>query len=1063
MKKRLLLMFLLTFLCVVGTFAEDAVEIDGIYYKFSESGAAVSESPSGYSGDVVIPDSVEYEGKKHVVFTINAYAFYKCSKLTSVVLPPHVRSIATQSFQDCSALRSITMPPALEFVMTYAFENCYGLEEVHISDLMAWCNVNFFYSTSNPLSFAKRLFLNDEEIKDLVIPEGVKSISNCVFSNCGVGSVTFPSSLERIGDYAFSACINIQSVQIPDGVTSIGTSAFYGCSKLKRLSLGAGVKTIGKNAFNRLSLLERVECHAVAVPETAENAFENTPIGSLPLLVPVESAAAYQTTLPWKSFWSVGDETIFVPRPYAVESEDKSQITFYYDTNQHSRSGRDITEFFGNIYGDVEATTLIIDKTFANYRPSTTIAWFMGWSNLKTIFGLENLNMEGVTKTSSMFQNCTSLTSLDLSVLSPQNVTDMSGMFAGCSNLTTIYVDEDKWTTAAVSNSDGMFDSCNKLKGGSGTTFNVGNDDQTYACVDKAGQPGYFTQKRFGEPTIDAKPYVVLSNDNTQLTFYYDEFKEVRGGMNVDRNNWKNNAGKGRIVVFDDSFAYYTGLTSTAQWFSSCGVVGFVGLENLKTDNVTDMKEMFYQCAAREIDVTGFNTSKVTNMFAMFGECFNLETIDVRHFNIAKGTEINYMFYSCSRLKTIYCDNTWDALSSADSPFYFCTALTGYDSAKTSGDYAKPIADGGYFTPTSEKPAKEPYALLSNDNKTVTFYYDENRKSRKGYEFAPDWAENLRWGGNGADVTTAVFDSSFAGYTSLTSTASWFKEWKRLTTIVGLENLNTSKVTDMSWMFYNCGNLKNLDVRLFDTRKVNNMANMFCGCSSLTALDVSGFDTGSVTSMNSMFSGCSGLSSLDVSHFNTSNVTNIVAMFYGCSNLTSLDLRRFDMSKLTSFNSMFSNCTSLATIYCNSAWTSSKEDQVFWCCTSLSGYTKDINDSGRAKLTADGGYFTFKALQDECAKPVISLKDNEMLLTCDTEDVVFKTTISKESRTNTVELGGKYVVSVVATKTGYDDSMPSNYSIELNDGSATLRGDIDGNGKVDIVDVTELIDIVLGR
>ena len=125
---------------------------------------------------------------------------------------------------------------------------------------------------------------------------------------------------------------------------------------------------------------------------------------------------------------------------------------------------------------------------------------------------------------------------------------------------------------------------------------------------------------------------------------------------------------------------------------------------------------------------------------------------------------------------------------------------------------------------------------------------------------------------------------------------------------------DTSKVTDMSWMFYFCRNLTTLDVSSFDTSKVTDMSYMFNYCSGLTSLDVSNFDTSKVTDMSYMFSSCSGLTSLDVSNFDTSNVTNMGGMFIAFSGLTSLDVSNFDTSNVTNMGYMFNYCRNLTTL-----------------------------------------------------------------------------------------------------------------------------------------------------
>ncbi|MDD6323105.1 MAG: BspA family leucine-rich repeat surface protein [Bacilli bacterium] len=131
------------------------------------------------------------------------------------------------------------------------------------------------------------------------------------------------------------------------------------------------------------------------------------------------------------------------------------------------------------------------------------------------------------------------------------------------------------------------------------------------------------------------------------------------------------------------------------------------------------------------------------------------------------------------------------------------------------------------------------------------------------------------------------------------------------TKTMNLTNLDTSRVTNMGYMFYGCSSLTNLNVSNFDTSKVTNMVSMFWDCKSLTSLDLSNFDTSNVTDMGWMFYNCSSLTSLDVSKFNTSKVTHMTWMFYNCWSLTSLDVSKFNTSKVTDMGWMFNNCKSL--------------------------------------------------------------------------------------------------------------------------------------------------------
>lgn len=207
--------------------------------------------------------------------SIGRYAFFGCKALKSLVLPENVVSIGTYAFYQCSALTSVTFGSKIRTIYNGAFNNCTNLKTVQISDLAAWCNIEFGMENSNPLTLdGANLYVGNQVITELVIPEGVTSIGDYAFFGTNFRSVTIPDSVASIGyaafsgsaierlvlnaaliDYsAFSNCTSLTSVTFKDGVHYINDSAFENCTALSSVTFGNGLLSVGDEAFRHTAV-----------------------------------------------------------------------------------------------------------------------------------------------------------------------------------------------------------------------------------------------------------------------------------------------------------------------------------------------------------------------------------------------------------------------------------------------------------------------------------------------------------------------------------------------------------------------------------------------------------------------------------------------------------------------------------------------------------------------------------------------------------------------------------------------------------------------------------------
>ena len=334
-------------------------------------------------------------------------------------------------------------------------------------------------------------------------------------------------------------------------------------------------------------------------------------------------------------------------------------------------------------------------------------------------------------------------------------------------------------------------------------------------------------------------------------------------------------------------------VTNMAYMFADCSSLESLDLSSFNTENVTSMTSMFSNCNKLvSLDLSSFNTENVTDMSGMFMYCRSLTSLDLSSFNTEKVTNMRNMFRDCEKLTTIICEEDWsksDVLEDSYAMFEDCTALVGgkgtaYDEAFTDATYARP--DGGklnpgYFTAKADLVLVKIYTVF--DEGTLTYYYDDKMASRFGEKKVYDQDSGLDISHPGY-VQKAVIDPSMKD-ADLYRTCNMFPNLFFMESIEGLENLNTSNVTNMAYMFADCSSLESLDLSSFNTENVTDMSQMFMNCNTLTSLDLSSFNTEKVTDMRYMFINCSNLTTIFSDSDWSGSGADSEYMFDGCTSL----------------------------------------------------------------------------------------------------------------------------------------------------------------------------------
>lgn len=617
---------------------------------------------------------------------------------------------------------------------------------------------------------------------------------------------------------------------------------------------------------------------------------------------------------------------------YARLDKETQTLTLYYGTN-YKESDYEISLLTGRPLWQTtderkKIKTVVFDESFKDARPKNCGGWFWWFEALTTIEHLDYLNTSEVNDMHLMFSNCTSLETLDLSSFNTEKVTNMATMFEKSKNLRSIKLPKG-FIGSSVTRLNATFSGCESLTELDLSGCNSENvkdmSEMFYGC--KALSKLALTDFKTGQVTTMESMFCDCSTLET---------------LDVSSFNTEN-------------------VTTMIGMFNNCSSLRSLDLPGFNTANVTKMGAMFQKCSSlRSLDLSSFNTRKVTQMQSMFAGCTNLESNDLSSFDTENMTDMIAMFASCTKLKTLdlssfatpnmismvsafeKCENlktiyvtsafTTDKVTEGRTAFAGCGNLPNYTTDKTGVEMAH-TGEGGYL-----KAATASWVRWDAPTGTLSFHRGATKPvGEKILDLS--YGKNPEWDTHAAEIKKVIFKAGFRDETH-TTCSNWFNGCTNLTSIEGIENLNTSKVTDMSGMFAQCSNLETLDLSHFNTEKVTTMAQMFYGCTKLHNLNIDNFNTENVSYMNGMFDGCSNLESLDLSHFNTRYVlkSGFNYMFNGCSSLSSLDVSNFITDKPSmQLDGLFKGCSSLQTLDLSSFSTggASSVTDMFDGCSAL--------------------------------------------------------------------------------------------------------------------------------
>ena len=781
--------------------------------------------------------------------------------------------------------------------MGYIFRDCHNLINIPNLNTINVRDMDSMFSSCNNLINVPNF--NTSNVKDMgSIFRGCRNLTNipnlntinvtnmyCMFYSCSnlINIPNFNTSNVVDMGFMFSFCDNL--TDIPNlntiNVINMGTM-FQSCKNLKsiinfnttnttdvsRMFYGChNLKDIYKLNLNKVTSIEAMIDSCINLSNSSILNIAN----SLPYYNNIVDANKYNT-LDYIGF-SNKQINVIINNPYAsnyVENHGWSLPKVNYELAYTNTSNPDVWINYSLLNQPMTANAKTLRDAFINKNIDTanivklnvinlsgvTNGYFLFANNgsnynFSKMTNVEHLDIQDLQNASRLFSNDRNLISVNN--INCNNINNCYGMFSSCQNLTTV----SNFNTSKVTNMGHMFNACYDL-------IAIPNFDTSNVV---------FMNNAFGY----CEKITNIPNFNTSKV-------TIMNRMLNGCHNLKN------VPNFDTS-----NVISMGEMFTGCW--NLINIPNFNTSNVINTSQMFAFCN-NLINSPAFNMTKVINMSHMYGNCRNL--INIFNFNTSNATQMYRMFSYCNNLSNQSLDNIayslplYKNIINGNPSINQYIGLTTAQINNMSVNAKQAAEDKGWMV---NPQIRIDYTYLNGVNGVNKIYNIDTMTGQEQYQNLYDVLQN-----SNLNVENMIDVALYASDNNINNMFNLFRNFNAMKNIN--IQINTSSVTNTSWMFGMCSNL--INISNFNTSSVTDMYGMFVGCVNL--VNIPNFNMNNITRISRMFASCYNLTTIP--NFDTSNVTDMSGMFYYCKNLVNVPL--FDMSNVININEIFDNCSNLS-------------------------------------------------------------------------------------------------------------------------------------------------------